>query len=180
MKTKRFLSVLIALAMLVGMLPTFAFANEAGVSGAEAVQIAIDALPDACDIESGDEEVIASLASINDAKLLLDDEEEIDWTKYEAATLALNMTEGQAGLMISKSYINDIDGPQPTFRLLDESGEAVKLTTYSGEEVLSAQPESNGEAEVFCVTASFPVMSEVDYGTVFDGMMASFELIEAE
>ncbi len=37
-----------------------------------------------------------------------------------------------------------------------------------------------GEDSVYCLTSSFPAVSEVDYGAVFDAMAESFELIEAE
>ena len=116
---KRVLSIFTALVMVLCIAPMAAFAEGASTeptessgelslpkvsvekkTGAAAVQALIDALPDAESIdESNMEEVMNQLESIDDAKLLLPDDEEnsIDYTRYDAAVATLQTLMSGAG-----------------------------------------------------------------------------------
>ena len=119
---KKVLSIFLALVMVLCIAPMAAFAEGASTeptessgelllpeesaeekAGAAAVQALIDALPDADSInERNMEDVMNQLEAIDDAKLLISDEEEnsIDYTRYDAAAAVLQalMSGAETGL----------------------------------------------------------------------------------
>lgn len=98
----RFLSVLLALCMVLSLAPLQAFALDGCDHGADCqvcpVQALVDALPDSV-TEENLQSVMDRLSAIDGAKLGLTDGElaQVDFTRYQSAVAAINALQGQAG-----------------------------------------------------------------------------------
>ena len=147
---RRILSIILTLALCLGLLPTAALAAAACENHSEAcvesVQTLVNALPDMAEIDASNKDtVIAAMEEIDDAKAHLSDEERnrIDFRKYSDAAFVLSTPEGCFGFMATKRYEAGVDGPVPTFQFIDVvSGQPAQLTALEAEPHQEEQEET--------------------------------------
>ena len=148
---RRILSIILTLALCLGLLPTAALAAAAcenhSEACVEAVQTLVNALPDMAEIDASNKDtVIAAMEEIDDAKAHLSDEERnrIDFRKYSDAAFVLSTPEGCFGFMATKRYEAGVDGPVPTFQFIDVvSGQPAQLTALEAEPPQQEQTETH-------------------------------------
>lgn len=134
------------------------------------IQQMIDELPDIQDITKDNKaEVILMLDSIDEAKLALSDEEkdQLDFTKYDAAALALSAPPGWVLFAVVKKYTvpDEVNTPNPSFSFIDGNGAnaTMWLDANGTATCTSLDVEANGDTVYAYIKAgTYTVIEEVE------------------